>query len=273
MQVHAVAPAAVQASAAMPTCIQQVLGRDRLDRPPVTHRLDDKAASAATGDRQDASSPDPNALHRDPREGTGPRQLEIAPTVLGKALAVERPDHPPTAGGSEPPAPRPGAPPPLPQDTRRQAGPGRGRQDRRWLGASRHDLLGMPPHPRGRCRSTRPLGCSRPQGDHRHHQHRRHHQVRGQKHDPEPAVPRRLGYLHHGTPPLLRPLGTSMQPDLPNQHRANRRTQRPTAHTAASHLLCRLPGSSQPTTLRAYGPSGAILLAGGPGRSRVDTSR
>ena len=91
--------------------------------------------------------------------------------------------------------------------------------------------------------------------------------------DPEPAVPRRLGYLHHGTPPLLRPLSTSMQPDLPNQHRANRRTQRPTAHTTASHLLCGLPGSSQPTTLRAYGPSGAILLAGGPGRSRLDTSR
>jgi len=28
-----------------------------------------------------------------------------------------------------------------------------------------------------------------------------------------------------------------------------------------------------PTTLRAYGPSGARLLAGGPGRSRLDTSR
>jgi hypothetical protein len=29
--------------------------------------------------------------------------------------------------------------------------------------------------------------------------------VGGQKDDPEPAVPRRLGHLHHGTPPLLHP--------------------------------------------------------------------
>jgi hypothetical protein len=44
-------------------------------------------ASAATADLQDAPSPDPNALHRDPGEGTGPRQLEVAPAVLGKAPA------------------------------------------------------------------------------------------------------------------------------------------------------------------------------------------
>ena len=61
-----------------------VLGCDRLDRPPVTHRLDGEAASTATGDRHDALSPDPNALHRDPRKGTGPRQLEVAPAVLAK---------------------------------------------------------------------------------------------------------------------------------------------------------------------------------------------
>src|SRR5215218_10808813 len=79
--------------------LQQVLGCDRLDRPSVTHRLDGEAASAATGDRQDASSPDRNALHRDLREVTGPGQLEVAPAVLGKALAVEGPDHPPAAGG------------------------------------------------------------------------------------------------------------------------------------------------------------------------------
>ena len=66
-----------------------VLGCDRLDRPPVTHRLDHEAASAATGDLQDAASPDPKALHRDLREVTGPGQLEVAPTVLGKALAAE----------------------------------------------------------------------------------------------------------------------------------------------------------------------------------------
>jgi hypothetical protein len=63
------------------------LGWDRLDRPPVTHRLDGQAASAATADRQDAPSPDPKALHRDLREGIGPRQLAVAPAVLGKALA------------------------------------------------------------------------------------------------------------------------------------------------------------------------------------------
>ena len=97
-------------------------------------------------------------------------------------------------------------PPPLPQDTRLQAGPGRGWQDRRWLGALGYELLGLWPHPRGRCRSAGPLGCcSRPQGDQRRHQHRRHQQVRGQKDDPEPAVPRRLGRLHHGTPPLAVP--------------------------------------------------------------------
>src|SRR5436190_22112468 len=96
------------------------LGCDRLDRPPVTHRLDGQAASAASGDRQGAPSPDPKALHRDPREGTGPSKLEVAPAVLGKALAVEGPDHPPAAGRSEPPAHRPGAPSLLPQDTRRQ---------------------------------------------------------------------------------------------------------------------------------------------------------
>src|SRR5512132_4660476 len=96
------------------------LGCDRLDRPPVTHRLDGEAASTATGDRQDAPSPDPKALHRDLREATGPTQLEVAPAVLGKALAVERPDNPPAAGRSEPPAHGPGALPPLPQDTRLQ---------------------------------------------------------------------------------------------------------------------------------------------------------
>jgi hypothetical protein len=64
-------------------------GCDRLDRPPVTHRLDSEAASAATGDLQDAPSPDPKALHQDLREVTGPRQLEVAPAVLRKALAAE----------------------------------------------------------------------------------------------------------------------------------------------------------------------------------------
>jgi hypothetical protein len=68
---------------------RRTLGCDRLDRPPVTHRLDGEAASAATGDLQDASSPDPKALHRDLREVTGPGQLEVAPAVLRKALAVE----------------------------------------------------------------------------------------------------------------------------------------------------------------------------------------
>jgi hypothetical protein len=165
---------------------------DRLHHPPVTHRLDGQAGSAATADPQDAASPDPKALHRDLREVTATRQLEVAPAVLGKTLAVERPDHPPAAGRIEPPDPRPGTPPLLPQDPRRQAGPGRGRQDRRWLGALGDDRLGVWPHPRGRCRSVWPLGGSRPQGDHRRHQHRRHHQVGGQKDDPEPAVPRRL---------------------------------------------------------------------------------
>jgi hypothetical protein len=82
-------PLLSRASATMPTCRQQGLGCDRLDHPPVTHRLDDEAASAATGDRQDAPSPDPKALHRDLREVPGPGQLEVAPAVLGKALAVE----------------------------------------------------------------------------------------------------------------------------------------------------------------------------------------
>jgi hypothetical protein len=82
-------PLLSRASAAMPTCRQQGLGCDCLDHPPVTHRLDPEAASATTGDLQDAPSPDPNALHRDRREVPGPRQLEVAPAVLGKARAVK----------------------------------------------------------------------------------------------------------------------------------------------------------------------------------------
>ena len=134
-----------------------------------------------------------------------PDSLKLPPAVLGKAPTAEGPDHPPAARRGEPPAHRPGAPPPLPQDTRLQPGPGRGRQDRRWLGTFWQELPGLRPHPRGRCRSAGPLGCcSRPQGDQRR-QHRRHQQVRGQNDDPEPAVPRRLGRLHHGTPPLAVP--------------------------------------------------------------------
>src|SRR5215203_4457327 len=65
------------------------LGGDRLDHPPVTHRLDDQAAPAATGHQQAAASPDPIALHCNLVEGTGTGQLEVASAVVGKVLAVE----------------------------------------------------------------------------------------------------------------------------------------------------------------------------------------
>jgi hypothetical protein len=85
MQVRARSiPLLSRASAARPTCIQQVLGCDCFDHPPVTHRLDGEAASAATADLQDAPSPDSKALHRDLREVTGPGQLEVAPPYLAK---------------------------------------------------------------------------------------------------------------------------------------------------------------------------------------------
>jgi hypothetical protein len=175
----------------------------------------------------------PTRCTETPLKAPAPDSLKLPPPYLAKLRQLR----------TRPPAPRPGAPPLLPQDTGRQAGPGRGRQDGRWLGTSRRDRFGLWPHPHGGCRSARPLGCPRPQGDHRRHQHRRTHQVGGQNHDPEPAVPRRLRYLHHGTPPLLRPPQCIIAIDLPTQCHANRRTRSlpPTPQPAIS-CLARPPG-------------------------------
>jgi hypothetical protein len=42
---------------------RQRLGCDRLDVPPLTHRLNDQAAPAPTRHQQAATSPNPKALH------------------------------------------------------------------------------------------------------------------------------------------------------------------------------------------------------------------
>jgi hypothetical protein len=77
---------------------------------------------------------------------------------------------------------------------------GRRRQDDRWGGVLGPDLRGLRPYDRSRRWLARPLGRWWPQGNHRRHQHRRHQQVGGQEQDPEAAVPRWLGQMHHDAP-------------------------------------------------------------------------
>jgi hypothetical protein len=110
------------------------LGGDRLDHPPLTHRLNDQAAPAPIGHQQAAAAPDPKALHRNLAEGTPTGQLEVPPAVSGKVVAVKRPDNPPAIGRLEPLPHRGVASLSLPQDIRLPARRGRGRQDGRWGG-------------------------------------------------------------------------------------------------------------------------------------------
>src|SRR5215218_842156 len=136
---------------------------ERLDRPPVTHRLDDQAAPTPAGHPQAAPSPDPKTLHRNLVEGPGAGQLEVAPAVGGEVPAVKRPDNPPAPGRRKQLAHRGVASSPLPQDTRLRVRRGRRRQDDRWGGVRGPDLRGLRPYYRRRRWLAWPLGCWWPQ--------------------------------------------------------------------------------------------------------------
>jgi hypothetical protein len=91
------------------------------------------------------------------------------------------------------------------------------------------------------------------------------HQVRGQNDDPEPAIPRRLGQLHHGTPPRCAP-SVHQCNRLAQPRRANRRTRGlpPTQQPAISCLGGHLGSDHGPTGApKASGPEGQ---KSGPGR-------
>src|SRR4029453_4149168 len=86
--------------------------------------------------------------HRDLREVTSPRQLEVAPAVLRKALAAEGPDNPPAAGRSEPPHHGAGPPPPArppPPSSRPQRRPRSGGTTAAWATPPWHSPLAVPP--------------------------------------------------------------------------------------------------------------------------------
>ena len=65
------------------------LGGDRLDHPPLTHRLNDQAAPAPIGHQQAAAAPDPKALPRNLAEDTPTGQLEVPPRRIGQSCGSQ----------------------------------------------------------------------------------------------------------------------------------------------------------------------------------------
>jgi hypothetical protein len=176
------------------------LGGDRLDHPPLTHRLNNQAAPAPIGHQQAAAAPDPKALHRNLAEGTPPDNLKFPPPYRAKLWQSNDQTTRQRSGASN----RSPTAASRPCRCHRTSGSRRAvvEDDKTVAGAAcgGPDLRGLRRHCRTRRRISWLLGCWWPQGNHRRDQHRGDHQVGGQEHDPEPAVPGWLGQLHHYAP-------------------------------------------------------------------------